>query len=491
MKIEDFGQILPGAAKHRYHAWRLKLTHVPDQAVDDVSLSTSFPAPNYSRLIEDGLDAEVVAAIRALRDTLGVTNSGRRRQIEAREVILHRNCAAELVDGALSVADLLSRSDRWNAWTKRITLQKIIAYHMENGHSRNFWQKDAKPSDKRQTSGRKFHLYRDRSTKKIYVGVHVGQCVVRLKDFDTLEQALDAEKTQAAELLQILEEKLKIPALRNDTNRDRVGPVWREASSNISPEEFLKAFPFRGVQFGNHVENARRQLDLNDAFDAFHDFSSILDVPPAALTFDGALGLAFGARGRGGKYGGIAHFETVGRNINITKVRGAGSFAHEWWHALDNDVARLAGLDHALATDLLANRKISAARLGALGDELSLLLAAIEKTDLARRSARLDQKRPKPYFALRHEITARAFEAWVLHRLQENAQSSDWLVNLIDWSSWNETSEEGQASEIGSYPYPYPEEMAVIAAAFDHLFRRNGPMHAHLCGLGDVRTAAA
>jgi hypothetical protein len=144
-----------------------------------------------------------------------------------------------------------------------------------------------------------------------------------------------------------------------------------------------------------------------------------------------------------------------------------------------------------LATDLLANRKISAARLGALGDELSLLLAAIEKTDLARRSARLDQKRPKPYFALRHEITARAFEAWVLHRLQENAQSSDWLVNLIDWSSWNETSEEGQASEIGSYPYPYPEEMAVIAAAFDHLFRRNGPMHAHLCGLGDVRTAAA
>ena len=45
-----------------------------------------------------------------------------------------------------------------------------------------------------------------------------------------------------------------------------------------------------------------------------------------------SLAIAFGARGKGGA---LAHFEP-GRNvINLTKIKGAGSLAHEWGHALD------------------------------------------------------------------------------------------------------------------------------------------------------------
>lgn len=50
-------------------------------------------------------------------------------------------------------------------------------------------------------------------------------------------------------------------------------------------------------------------------------------------SLNGRLALAFGARG-GGKA--IAHYEPVRKVINITKLRGAGSLAHEFGHALDH-----------------------------------------------------------------------------------------------------------------------------------------------------------
>src|SRR5699024_3147526 len=63
-------------------------------------------------------------------------------------------------------------------------------------------------------------------------------------------------------------------------------------------------------------------------------------VPSKALSLDGELGLAFGARGRGGRRAAKAHFESDHIVINLTKRAGAGSLAHEWWHALDNYFAR-------------------------------------------------------------------------------------------------------------------------------------------------------
>lgn len=59
-------------------------------------------------------------------------------------------------------------------------------------------------------------------------------------------------------------------------------------------------------------------------------------MPPKALSLNGELGLAFGARGRGGKDSGAAHYEPASVVINLTKKQGSGSLAHEWFHALDN-----------------------------------------------------------------------------------------------------------------------------------------------------------
>ena len=49
--------------------------------------------------------------------------------------------------------------------------------------------------------------------------------------------------------------------------------------------------------------------------------------------YQGTLAIAFGARGSGNA---AAHYEPLRTVINLTKMHGAGSLAHEWWHGLDD-----------------------------------------------------------------------------------------------------------------------------------------------------------
>ena len=121
--------------------------------------------------------------------------------------------------------------------------------------------------------------------------------------------------------------------------RDRVGTDWRQGK-DVTPEKFEEIFGFRGVEFGNWVnqgKNSReRQWMLNNAFDAFNDLAELLNLPPKAMALDGSLGLAFGSRGHGKA---SAHYEPSNKVINLTKTKGYSSLAHEWFHALDHYIA--------------------------------------------------------------------------------------------------------------------------------------------------------
>ncbi len=78
---------------------------------------------------------------------------------------------------------------------------------------------------------------------------------------------------------------------------------------NVTPEKFANEFGFRGVQFGNYVEQKKRVDDINEAYDALLDLANLLDVPSRALSLNGSLGIAFGAMGSGGKNPAKAHYE--------------------------------------------------------------------------------------------------------------------------------------------------------------------------------------
>ncbi|QZM13685.1 hypothetical protein ABVS_3059 [Acinetobacter lwoffii] len=123
-------------------------------------------------------------------------------------------------------------------------------------------------------------------------------------------------------------------------NTQRTGVARREGDAKDS--DFSRVFGFRGVEFGNWNNQAERQELLNDAFDGLMDLAEVLNIPPEALSLNGELALAFGARGQG-LSSAKAHYESNRVVINLTKMNGAGSLAHEWWHAFDHYLSRQDG----------------------------------------------------------------------------------------------------------------------------------------------------
>ena len=106
--------------------------------------------------------------------------------------------------------------------------------------------------------------------------------------------------------------------------------------------DFMEVFGFRGVEFGNWNNQQERQQLLNDAYDGLLDLAEVMGVPPRAISLNGDLALAFGARGHG-LSSARAHYEPGKAVINLTKMNGAGSLAHEWFHALDHYFGRQDG----------------------------------------------------------------------------------------------------------------------------------------------------
>jgi hypothetical protein len=158
--------------------------------------------------------------------------------------------------------------------------------------------------------------------------------------------ASQEEATQylASNPQEIIEHKLPFPQRPWLDNLQRVGGTERKG--NVAPKNFQETFGFRGGQFGNWNMGGDGQEALNFAYDALLDLADVLQVPPKALSLNGELAIAFGARGRGGAQAAAAHYEPDYVVINLTKINGAGTLAHEWFHALDHFLGKQ---DEALA----------------------------------------------------------------------------------------------------------------------------------------------
>lgn len=112
---------------------------------------------------------------------------------------------------------------------------------------------------------------------------------------------------------------------------DRIGGAQSPVEK---PEDLLQFFGFRGVEFGNYVDDQKGFEHLLRSSEAMMDLAELLEVDYSAISHNGSLSIAFGARGRGGSA--LAHFEPFSNVINMTKERGClGILAHEWYHSLD------------------------------------------------------------------------------------------------------------------------------------------------------------
>ena len=238
------------------------------------------------------------------------------------------------------------------------------------------------------------------------------------KDFNTRKEAqayLDAHKEE------IEAKAAKVDEARRNfkyftANGERVGTDYRHGE-DVSADQFREQFGFRGVQFGNWTNQRDRQEAINQAFDAFMDLSRLLGVSPRALSLNGELGVAFGARGSGKA---LAHYEPKEVVINLTKTSGAGSLAHEWWHALDNYFARQGNVAMGFVTQ---SKNIE------MRDELrqafNTLIDHLEKSPYNQRS----KQRGSSYWGTPIEETARMFEQWVNDQLAERGEKSPFLID--------------------------------------------------------------
>ena len=157
--------------------------------------------------------------------------------------------------------------------------------------------------------------------------------------FDSREDAMRYMAGHAVEIIETNttfgEADLPRPQYKNRTGIDR-------RDRDVKDVAFSEVFGFRGVEFGNWNNQADRQELLNDAYDGLLDLADVMGIPPKAISLNGELALAFGARGHG-LSGARAHYERERVVINLTKENGAGSLAHEWFHALDHYFARQDG----------------------------------------------------------------------------------------------------------------------------------------------------
>jgi hypothetical protein len=149
---------------------------------------------------------------------------------------------------------------------------------------------------------------------------------------------------------------------------------------NISSTEALKQeFNIRDVQSGNWVLKDKNSaaFHVQKSAEAMSDLADILGIDHKQLAVNGRLALAFGARGKGNTgFGGAAaaHYEPVQRVINLTKMKGGGCFAHEWFHALDNMAAEMETGKPAGVEDYLTE---AAASHYPVGDKIKTAVRAL------------------------------------------------------------------------------------------------------------------
>lgn len=332
----------------------------------------------------------------------------------------------------------------------------------------------------------------------------------RLKTFETTREAFDYIKNNNSDLVEAWEsvkdrDNVGKSDVRKSENKPRTGADYRKGK-DVTEKEFAETFGFRGVEFGNWVaqgsNSKERQGMINQAYDSFMDLANIIGVPPKALSLNGDLAMAFGSRGKGSA---SAHFEPDRLVINLTKTKGSGTLAHEWFHAMDNYFRRQRGDDKNTRETryityypepMLVHkegkyRATSRQRLSAFRNsnpdnpdlmatkwevdpkhklgvrpeveaKFADLVNALDKSPMKKRAAAIDQGKQNGYWSRIIERAARSFENYIIAKMAREGYHNDYLANVVKVKDF--------VRNEYRYPYLLESELAPVEAAFDNLF---------------------
>lgn len=234
---------------------------------------------------------------------------------------------------------------------------------------------------------------------------------------------------------------------------------------NVTGDDFMKCFGIRGGEFGNWTNDHDRQVNLNMAFDAFCDMADALNISRRDIGLigleTGALAIAFGARGHSGA---LAHYEPEREVINLTKMKGAGSLAHEWGHALDDYIGKMSEIHRfgKLASMSLNDQKIpdcfrSVIHALCLNEDHKITKYYSDSSIFGG----MFSTSGHGYWTSNEELFARAFACYVKDKLSGR---NDYLVGHADI---------GKAEHQGKtiYVYPVGEERKQFDQKMDNMIQ--------------------
>lgn len=374
---EDFGEKIGGAKKD---LWKDRGLYADDleamnerEAEKFVKKDNVWKKPDYAAMLEEGIPLGVVYFIKKARDGLNASpqyyrtdDTPEKRTARQKEYIKTVRELQTVLSDVRTVEDAMRAYDRFfvdngylekvQGWgsgihyraTKKGQDNPVITTKLSNTmlirsaeyFERNFTQQAKKEQfcvskEQKIPKGYAIHFNDGKHTysknedwKPGTYYVTKGYSILRT-NFETKEAALKWVQELAKGRNKNGKIRFVPPQL---AHVKRTGPDYRNGVE-ITGQHYLDTFGFRGGEFGNWMNQNDRQTSLNMGYEALKDLASALKISDKDIAYQGTLAIAFGARGSGNA---AAHYEPLRTVINLTKMHGAGSLAHEWWHGLDD-----------------------------------------------------------------------------------------------------------------------------------------------------------
>lgn len=357
--IQDAGEKIGGARKDLWKERGLSLDDLKDmsssEAAELVTKDNVWPRPDYAKLIEGGSDPVATRLIKSIYDRLSknprIDNAkGRENFITMMNLIRKYAERAKTVDdirrlaadvrAELGMASKMSLSlspEQKAAKEVNFSVYKnrqdpLVVKFGESTKAVNEVAAGWPTPAKKEAWERSYDIVQ--SGYGFAVRRKGGN--MRMSDFFKTREEAEAFAKEHFEANKN-EDGRVLPERPHLDKLERTGKNAR-LDRDVDSQDFINDFGFRGIEFGNYVASDERQKVVNLAYDALIDLADIVGIPPKALSLNGTLGLAFGARGKGSAK---AHYEPGKLVINMTKLSGAGALAHEWAHGLDHYLGEL------------------------------------------------------------------------------------------------------------------------------------------------------
>jgi hypothetical protein len=501
--IEDAGEKIGGARKDRWKEGGLNISDLDSMSESEgaeLATKANVWKPDYDAIASEK-DPVTAAMIKVVYDRLAAqpksnTPEGRRNFVQMMQAVRKVFGEASSPESVIKASEKLKTDTGF--YPNRTESGKALLFSVYKGRSDPFVfdRADLIKAKKMVEEGfpSKGEPWKKRlEVKKPYNQNYFG---IYTKERKLVGQAASAEEAQAlAKTIYERDFKSKTSNGKEEPKRPHLDKLVREGldkhvDHDVTADDFIKDFGFRGVEFGNWAAQDERQKIINMAYDGLADLAKIMGVPNKAMSLNGTLGMAFAARGSG-KF--AAHYESGKIVINMTKIAGGGSMAHEWAHAFDHYFGELDKTDAYTTAargasgwhtqenyDGKVTKRYSktvvteSTRLENLRPEIARAFNAVMlaittggkprgSSDYFYNGTKLNGKKSDGYWTRPTEMFARAFESWVFDRVQTMGAKSEYLVHGVDDGAY------ADAEKYKGDPYPAGDERKLINKAFDSL----------------------